>query len=83
MLSMVFIHVGSVASRAKTGFYGYCFDRKEPSFRNDMYPEYKTNREQMPEDLVPQLPYLKKLRSYWEFPVWIYRDMRLMMLLEP
>lgn len=52
----------------KPDFMAYCFDRKEPSFRNDMYPEYKTNREQMPEDLVPQLPYLKKIAELLGIP---------------
>lgn len=39
----------------------YCFDLKEPSFRLEMYPQYKANRDEMPEDLVPQIPYLKKM----------------------
>ncbi|MAQ36773.1 MAG: DNA polymerase I [Thioclava sp.] len=38
----------------------YCFDRKEPTFRNEIYPEYKANRDEMPEDLVPQVPYMRK-----------------------
>ena len=38
-----------------------CFDRKEGSFRKDLYPEYKANRGEMPEDLIPQVPYLRKL----------------------
>ncbi len=39
----------------------YCFDMKEPSFRYEMYKEYKANREEMPDDLKPQMPYFKKL----------------------
>ena len=38
-----------------------CFDRKEGSFRNQIYPEYKANRGEMPEDLVPQVPYVRRL----------------------
>ena len=38
-----------------------CFDRKEPSFRKDLYPDYKANREEMPDDLVPQVPYIQPL----------------------
>lgn len=45
----------------------YCFDRKEPSFRADLYTEYKAHREEMPEDLVPQIPYLKKLTELLGF----------------
>ena len=32
------------------------FDKGSHTFRNDMYPDYKANREAMPEDLRPQMP---------------------------
>jgi DNA polymerase-1 len=32
------------------------FDRKEPTFRHQIYKEYKANREKMPEDLASQIP---------------------------
>jgi DNA polymerase-1 len=32
------------------------FDKGSHTFRNDMYPDYKANREAMPEDLRPQIP---------------------------
>ena len=35
------------------------FDSKGPTFRHEMYSEYKANRPPMPEDLVTQLPYIK------------------------
>ncbi len=34
------------------------FDSKGPTFRKEIYPEYKANRSAMPEDLVPQIPYI-------------------------
>lgn len=39
----------------------FCFDRPEPSFRKEIDPNYKANRSEMPEDLVPQIPYIKKV----------------------
>jgi DNA polymerase-1 len=36
-------------------------DSKEPTFRHQMYPQYKANRKEMPEDLARQLPYLFRL----------------------
>ena len=45
----------------KPDYLVYCFDRKEPSFRVDLYEDYKANREEMPDGLKPQIPYLKKL----------------------
>jgi DNA polymerase I len=46
---------------AKPDYMAFCFDRPEPSFRIDIDPRYKANRSEMPEDLVPQIPYIKKL----------------------
>lgn len=38
------------------------FDRpREETFRREIYPEYKANRDAMPEDLVLQIPYIKQL----------------------
>ncbi len=36
------------------------YDTKFPSFRKELYPLYKANRSAMPEDLVPQIPFIKK-----------------------
>lgn len=41
----------------------FCYDRKEPSFRKDLYTDYKANRTEMPEDLQVQMPYLKQVAS--------------------
>jgi len=46
----------------------FCYDRKEPSFRNELYADYKANRAETPEDLVPQIPYIKKLADYLGIP---------------
>ncbi len=39
----------------------FCFDRKDPSFRHEMYEDYKANRTEMPDDLEPQIPYIREL----------------------
>ncbi len=39
----------------------FCFDRPEPSFRKEIDSRYKANRSEMPEDLVPQVPWCRKL----------------------
>jgi len=39
----------------------FCYDRKEPSFRKDIYSDYKANRTEMPDDLQVQMPYLKQV----------------------
>ena len=37
------------------------FDRKEETFRHDEYEYYKANRAEMPDKLIPQIPYIKKI----------------------
>lgn len=41
----------------------FCYDRKDPSFRKDLYTEYKANRSEMPDDMQVQMPYLKQVAS--------------------
>jgi DNA polymerase-1 len=38
-----------------------CFDRKEPTFRHEMYQEYKAHRPPSPEEFRTQVPLLKHL----------------------
>lgn len=52
----------------KPEYLVFCYDRKEPSFRKGIYPEYKAHRSEMPEDLVPQIPYIKKLADLMGIP---------------
>ncbi len=37
------------------------FDSKAPTFRSEVYKEYKANRPAMPEGLTPQIPYIKRI----------------------
>jgi len=36
-------------------------DSKAPTFRSEIYKEYKANRPAMPEALVPQIPYIRRI----------------------
>jgi DNA polymerase-1 len=42
-------------------YLAFCFDRKDPSFRKELYDGYKANRSEMPEELKPQVPYIEKI----------------------
>src|SRR3984893_11410958 len=35
------------------------FDKSETSFRKEIFPAYKSNRNEPPEDLVPQFPLMR------------------------
>ena len=46
-----------------------CFDMKGPTFRHEMYNEYKANRPPMPDDLSCQIPYIHKLSEANGIPI--------------
>lgn len=45
------------------------FDAHGPSFRNQLYPEYKSNRPPMPEDLAVQVPVIHHIVAAMGFPI--------------
>jgi DNA polymerase-1 len=45
------------------------FDTPEPTFRHEIYPEYKANRDAMPEDLRPQIPLIRQLIEALNIPI--------------
>ncbi len=44
------------------------FDAGKKSFRNDIYPEYKANRPEAPEDLIPQFTLVRELVDALNIP---------------
>ena len=44
------------------------FDTMAPTFRKEMYEEYKANREEFPEDLIPQLKRIKEFLDIISVP---------------
>src|SRR5437879_870833 len=45
------------------------FESKEKTFRHETFSDYKANREQMPDDLASQLPYIKRLCGAYNIPM--------------
>ena len=44
----------------KPTHFAVIFDSARKNFRNDIYPQYKDNRSDAPEDLIPQFEYIRK-----------------------
>jgi len=44
------------------------FDAARKNFRNDIYPDYKANRSDPPEDLIPQFELIKKVPLVFNIP---------------
>ena len=58
-----------VSLRAKKPTYLVCaLDLSGPTFRHQIYPEYKSHRPPMPVDLATQIPWLEKLLAVLRLP---------------
>lgn len=44
------------------------FDSARENFRNEIYPEYKANRDETPEDLKPQFPLIRDATRAFDMP---------------
>ncbi|RED46120.1 DNA polymerase I [Aestuariispira insulae] len=49
-------------------YVGVIFDKARQSFRNDIYPDYKSHRPPAPEDLVPQFPLIREAVEAFNLP---------------
>jgi len=58
-----------VLENEKPDFIGVVFDVSTPTFRHEMFPEYKANREAMPEDLRKSIPYIRKIIEGFNIPI--------------
>jgi len=45
------------------------FDAPGKTFRDDMYPEYKANRDETPKDLITQFPMIDELVEAFDIPI--------------
>ncbi len=46
----------------------FCFDQSGDTFRKEIDPRYKANRSEMPADLVPQVPYFRRVSEALGIP---------------
>ncbi|MCQ2295262.1 MAG: DNA polymerase I [Bacteroidales bacterium] len=49
--------------------FAVAFDLPKPTFRHELYPEYKANREAMPEAIQMGLPYIRQIISAFNIPI--------------
>jgi len=52
----------------KPTHFAVIFDSARKNFRNEIYTEYKANRSEAPEDLVPQFEYIRKSVKAFNLP---------------
>ena len=51
-------------NKEKPTHLGVAFDTKSPTFRSEIFPEYKANRERQPEDIQVAIPIIKRFLTY-------------------
>ncbi|MGH8003691.1 MAG: 5'-3' exonuclease, partial [Limisphaerales bacterium] len=57
-----------IINEQKPEYLAVVFDTKAPTFRHKIYPEYKSTRLKMPEDMVTQLPKIRELVEKLKLP---------------
>lgn len=58
-----------IQKREHPDLLGVAFDPKGGSFRKDIYPEYKANRPDTPEDIIQSVPYVKRIVEAMCIPI--------------
>lgn len=58
-----------VLQKEKPSHIAVVFDLPTPTFRHEMFTEYKANREKQPEDITIAIPYIKEIIEGFNIPV--------------
>lgn len=58
-----------VFAKLKPSHIGVAFDGSGPTFRHKMYPEYKANRQETPDDIRKAVPVIKQILEAYRIPV--------------
>ena len=60
-----------VIKREKPDYLAVCFDKGGSTDRNDMFPEYKSNRQETPEAIKIAIPYIEQILAAMNIPAII------------
>ena len=58
-----------VLTKEQPTHLGVAFDPHGPTFRSEVYPAYKAQREATPEDIKRAVPIIKELMNAWNIPI--------------
>jgi DNA polymerase-1 len=68
----IFRDLLNLRKNRKPDLLAAAFDGAGPVFRSEMFAEYKAQRKPMPEELIPQIPVIRKLFEAFRIPVLIH-----------
>ena len=66
-----FATCSTCCATSKPDYLAAAFDGPGPVFRSDIFAEYKANRKEMPVDLVPQIPVIRRVFDGFRVPVFM------------
>lgn len=58
-----------ILQKEQPGHIAVVFDPDTPTFRNEIFPDYKANREETPEDIKKSVPYIKSIIEAFKIPI--------------
>jgi len=61
-----------VLNKQKPSHIAVVFDAPGPTFRHEMFNDYKANRDETPEDIKKAVPYIKKILEAYNIPYMDY-----------
>ncbi len=61
-----------VLQKQKPSHIAVVFDTPQPTFRHEMFREYKANRDATPEDIKKAVPYIRRIIEGYKIPVIYY-----------
>ncbi len=59
-----------ILKKEKPSHIAVVFDYPAPNFRNEIFPEYKANRDATPEDIKRSIPYIKQITEAFNIPIY-------------
>lgn len=57
-----------ILKKENPAYIAVVFDPPGPGFRHELFPEYKANRDETPEDIRLAVPWIKKILSAYQIP---------------
>ena len=62
-------YINDIIRREQPDCLGVAFDPPGGNFRHDLYPEYKANRSETPEEIIASVPYIKRILEAMRIPI--------------
>ena len=71
--------IKKLLTEEKPDYFAVAFDAREKTFRHDSYHDYKIDRPGMADDLVQQMPYIRRICEVMNVPIWRNQVLKQMM----